>query len=247
MIVVVRGPASSSTRADRVRAWCWAALTMSLSACAAPMIEPDVAAGDPAELRVWRDSGAAHVSGPWRAAVHAELGRVYFEGGALEIAGEEAMRARELDPDNRDAAHLLALIALRRGELGRAGHYFEQALGSRGAHADRVLANNYAQFVCVRAGQCAAPPPVVRDPVLRDPVLRDPVVRDEARSNGDALGLGKIGQLRAQSIAIDNSAAPDPIREYLNDGRKGQSQQATGGTTNRRTRQEYSSEELRDE
>ena len=232
MIIVARRPASPSRRADRARAWCWAALTMSLTACASPMFEPDDAGGDPADVGVWREPRVARTSGPWRATVHAELARVYFEGGAIDIAGEEAMQAREIDPDNRDAAHVLALIALRRGEPERAGQYFDQALAARCARTDRVLAKNYAQFVCERAGHCA---------------VSHPVGRDEPGSNVDASRLGEIGQLRAQSIAIDNSAASDPIREYLNDGRKGQSQQATGGTTNRRTRQEYSSEELRDE
>ncbi|CAM2146398.1 conserved protein of unknown function [Pararobbsia alpina] len=165
----------------------------------------------------------------WHAAVHTELARVYFQGGAIDLAEDESNQALRIDAGSRDAAHLLALVALRRGEFDRAEAFFDRALAAEAAafqgRVDPVLAANYANFRCERMGEC---------------------VSGESGKAPNATRV-EIGQLHAQSIAIDNSAASDPIGKPLNDGRTGQSQQATGGTMDRRTRQEYSSEELRDE
>jgi hypothetical protein len=165
----------------------------------------------------------------WHAAVHTELARVYFQGGAIDLAEDESNQALRIDAGSRDAAHLLALVALRRGEFDLAEAFFDRALAAQAAvfqgRVDPVLAANYANFRCERMGEC---------------------VSGESGKAPKATRV-EIGQLHAQSIAIDNSAASDPIGKPLNDGRTGQSQQATGGTMDRRTRQEYSSEELRDE
>ncbi|HTJ95223.1 MAG TPA: hypothetical protein VL424_19180 [Pararobbsia sp.] len=174
----------------------------------------------------------------WQVALHAELARVYLQSGAIDVAEDEARRALAIDATDRTAAHVLALVALRHGDDEAASHYFERALAAQAGRAlvngpggptiragDPVLAANYAMFLCARAGQCASAG-----------------VQDAPRTAG-----GENSQLRAQSIAIDNSPAFRPFRKPLNDGRTGQSQQATGGTMDRRNRQEYSSEELRDE
>ncbi|RKP54600.1 hypothetical protein [Pararobbsia silviterrae] len=207
---------------------------------------------------------------PWRASVHAELGRIYLQGAALEIAEDEARRTLDIDPAHRDALHMVALIALERGDCARAADYFARALATPGARADRALSANAARFQYVRAANCGSA--ASRAPVASRPSAGAAPARD-ARATGGAHELNaarsaepdgsaddlrrapgetgsarpEIGQLHAQSIAIDNSAASDRNRKQLNDGRTGQSQQATGGTMDRRTRQEYSSEENRDE
>lgn len=190
---------------------------------------------------VWfAQSGMAHAAEPmtewggtattgdgrsWAADVHAELARAYLQHGAMDVAEDEARRALVIEPDHRHAAHVLALVALQHGDEASAADFFERAVAMRGGRSDAVLVANYETFLCARDGQCAS--------------------RERGASGGGA--TGHTGQLRAQSIAIDNSAASFPFGKPVNDGRTGQSRHATGGKMDRRIRQENSSEELRDE
>ena len=218
-MTMVRRAVSSSGPAEGARAWGCAAIALALAGCAAP----SWGEGESGDL-AYGEARVAGGRGSARAAVHVELARVYFEQGVLDVAQHEAGLAHEIDASNHDAPHLLALIALQQAEPERAGRLFESALDARGGRADRVLARNYAHFRCEYMQRCAK--------------------RESQATESQAT---ETGQLRAQSIAIDNSPASDANRNPRNTGRTGQSQQATGGAMKRWTTQEYSSEEPRDE
>ena len=223
-MIATRRP-RSSMRAMVARIRRDAVLVLSLSVWAAA--QAGVAHAAPAETAVteWGASDASRDASSWAAGVHSELARVYLQNGATDVASDEARRALAIEPDNRHAAHVLALVAVQHGDVSGAADFFERALAMRGARHDTILMANYETFLCARDRQCAS--------------------RERGASSDGATGIS--GQLRAQSIAIDNSAASLSFREPLNDGRTGQARHATGGTMDHRIRQENSSEELRDE
>ncbi|MEJ0004303.1 MAG: hypothetical protein WDN30_13510 [Pararobbsia sp.] len=168
----------------------------------------------------------------YRAALRAQLAQAYLEQGAPTVAVLEASTALELDPVNRNAAHLLALIAVQRMDLAEAQRYFERALAAPGAAGDAVLGKNYARFTCERLARRSA----VTDCTSMRTRLDDP------KSEVSGLPL-----LRPQSIAMDNSPASGADRRQVEQGQTGQSLQAADGPGHRRTRQKNSSEESRDE
>jgi tetratricopeptide (TPR) repeat protein len=184
------------------------------------------------EPRVDDEAQAADLPRPYRAALRTELARAYFEQGVPALAAVEAQAALALDPVNRDAAHLLALLAVQGGDVATAEVWFRRALAAPGAADDPLLHKNYKRFACERTGRQASRPGCPGNPTSGD----------DSKSDVSWLHL-----LRAQSIAMDNSAASGANRRHREYGRMGQSRQAGGGLRPHRTRQENSSEESRDE
>jgi hypothetical protein len=174
----------------------------------------------------------ASIQRRYRATLRAELAQAYLEQGVPAVAAEEARAALMLDPVNRDAAHLLALLAAQDGAFAEADACFQRALAAPGAAGDRVLRENYVRFSCERFGR--------RPSVSGCPNAA--AGGDESKSDVSGLHL-----LRAQSIAMDNSPASGTNRQNLQYGHTGQSRSAAGGLGHRRIRQENSSEESRDE
>ncbi|CAB3798688.1 hypothetical protein [Pararobbsia alpina] len=184
------------------------------------------------EPRLNDEAHAADLPRRYRAALRTELAQAYFEQGVPAIAAVEAQAALALDPVNRHAAHLLALLAVQGGDVEAAEAWFRRALSAPGAADDPVLRKNYKRFDCERIGRQAS----------RADCPSGPAREDDLKSDVSWPHL-----LRAQSIAMDNSTASGANRRHTEYGRTGQSRQAAGGLGHHRTRQEYSSEGSRDE
>jgi tetratricopeptide (TPR) repeat protein len=168
----------------------------------------------------------------YRAQLRAPLAQAYLERGAPGVAAIEARAALDLDPANRGATHLLALLAVQDGEFALAEQYFRRALAAPGADEDVVLSGNYARFICERLG---------RQRVGSD--CKSAQRRsDESKSDVSGLRL-----LHTQSIAMDNSAASGANRQFVDQGRTGEPSRAAGGQGRHSNIQENSSEESRDE
>jgi hypothetical protein len=168
----------------------------------------------------------------YRVALRLELARAYFEQGVPALAAAEARAALALDPASRDAAHLLALLAVQGDDVELAGTWFLRALAAPGAAEDRVLRENYRRFACERPSRQASE--------LTCPT--GPARGDDLKSDVSGLQL-----LRARSIAMDNSAAFGINRRQKAYGRTGKTRQAAGDLRHHRIRQKNSSEESRDE
>lgn len=184
------------------------------------------------ESRMDDEVQSVGASDRYRAALHLELAQAYFEQGVPALAATEARTAVALDPASRDAAHLLALLAVRDGDFEMAGMWFLRALAAPGAADDPVLRENYRRFACERPGQQASK-----------------LVCPTGSSGGDDLksDVSRLHLLRTQSIAMDNSAAFGINRRHQAYGRTGKTWQAAGDLGHHRIRQENSSEESRDE
>jgi hypothetical protein len=196
------------------------------------------------EPRLDDEAQAADLPHRYRAALRTELAQAYFEQGVPALAAEEAQAALVLDPVNRDAAHLLALLAVRGGDAATAEVWFQRALAAPGAADDTVLRKNYKRFACERIGRQASRPGCPRDPASGQTGAQ---TGEEAGGGDLKSDVSWLHLLRAQSIAMDNSPASGANRRQQGYGRTGQPRQAAGGLGHHRTRQENSSEESRDE
>jgi tetratricopeptide (TPR) repeat protein len=107
------------------------------------------------EPRMDDEARAADLSPGYRAALRTELAQAYFEQGVPTLAAVEAQAALALDPVNRDAAHLLALLAVQAGEAAAAQAWFQRALAAPGAAGDAILRKNYQRFACGQTGSQA--------------------------------------------------------------------------------------------
>lgn len=83
-----------------------------------------------------------------RAKAHTDLGMIYFQGGQMAVALEEARIALQADPNYALAHNLQGLVHMYLQEFGPAQADFEQAL--RLAPNDPDINNNFGWFLCSR-------------------------------------------------------------------------------------------------
>jgi serine/threonine-protein kinase len=107
------------------------------------------------------------------APIHAALGKAYLlrhgltlDAGWLEMAGNEAQKALELDPDAPEAQITLALVNIRRGQSVQAAALFRQALDKRPDDQDALhgLALTYEE-----SNQPDEAEKIWRSAIARDP------------------------------------------------------------------------------
>jgi hypothetical protein len=144
------------------------------------------------EPRLDDEAQATDLPHQYRAALRTELAQAYFEQGVPALAAEEAQAALVLDPVNRDAAHLLALLAVRGGDAATAEAWFQRALAAPGAADDTVLRKNYKRFACERIGRQASRPGCPRDPASG---------QTGAQTGEEAGGRLEIGRFLASPVA----------------------------------------------
>lgn len=70
----------------------------------------------------------------------------YYQRGKLDDAERLAEKARGMPGAAADANTMLAMIAARRGDKEKAGHYYEEA--TRSAPGRGLYANNYGTWLC---------------------------------------------------------------------------------------------------
>jgi len=89
-----------------------------------------------------------------RVEVHTQLGATYLARNQLDIAQQELERALDVNPDDSQANHIMALLQLRLKQDDKAEQYFRRAISEQPGNAD--ARNSYGVFLCERGRLDAA-------------------------------------------------------------------------------------------
>jgi len=111
-----------------------------LAACAAGPSSPPTAAELPAAERIPANELQKI------AKAHGDLAMIYYQGGNMAVALQEARISLMADPNYAPAFNVMGLVHLYLGEIPQAQEHLERAV--RLAPQDSDIANHYGWFLC---------------------------------------------------------------------------------------------------